>query len=146
MLESHDWPGNVRELRNFAQRVTYRSLSEGARSPVQVDLADLDPFASPYRPTSDLSGMRSDAATPVAATPQSAIPDPAPDLSFEEQVKLFETRLIDDALAATEGHQGKAAKRLGLSYHQFRGLLEKHDYGKGAGKPKPTPKPPIRAM
>jgi psp operon transcriptional activator len=59
--------------------------------------------------------------------------------------------LVDAALAKHEGHQGKAAKALGLSYHQFRGLLKKHGYAKGAGKPGaqddvPTPRPPMRSM
>ena len=68
------------------------------------------------------------------------------DIPFEDQIRLFETSLIDTALSAHEGHQGKAAKALGLSYHQFRGLLKKHGYGKGAGKPAPGPKAPIRSM
>jgi psp operon transcriptional activator len=38
----------------------------------------------------------------------------------------FERRLIDEALRAADDHQGKAAERLDLSYHQFRGLLRKH--------------------
>ena len=49
------------------------------------------------------------------------------DIPFEEQTRLFETSLIDTALASFEGHQGKAAKALGLSYHQFRGKLRKFD-------------------
>ena len=69
------------------------------------------------------------------------------DIPFEDQTRLFETSLIDTALATFEGHQGKAAKALDLSYHQFRGLLKKHGYGKGAGKPQPeTRKAPIRSM
>jgi psp operon transcriptional activator len=38
----------------------------------------------------------------------------------------FERRLIDEALSLSEGHQGKAAKYLDLTYHSFRGLLRKH--------------------
>ena len=41
----------------------------------------------------------------------------------------------------------KAAAALDLSYHQFRGLLKKHGYGKGAGKPQPAIRgAPIRSM
>jgi psp operon transcriptional activator len=43
--------------------------------------------------------------------------------------------LIDAALSAHDGHQGKAAETLCLTYHQLRGLLKKHDYGKKPGKP-----------
>ncbi|GLQ21588.1 sigma-54-dependent Fis family transcriptional regulator [Algimonas porphyrae] len=45
---------------------------------------------------------------------------------FSERVLAFERRLLDEAMRATNDHQGQAAKRLDLSYHQFRGLLRKH--------------------
>lgn len=146
-MEAHGWPGNVRELRNFAQRITYRAIAEHSADPVQFDPAALDPFASPWRPAGNLG-------QPVApAAPQSdrtAPPPPVLDIPFEDQVRLFETSLVDTALSAFEGHQGKAAKSLGLSYHQFRGLLKKHGYGKGAGKPQPEGTPeaklPIRSL
>eukprot|EP00903_Cladosiphon_okamuranus_P002777 g2775.t1 len=143
-MEGHTWPGNVRELRNFAQRITYRALAEHSTDPVQFDAAALDPFASPWRPAASLSETVTDtiSPTPIAAT----LPPPVLDISFEDQVRLFETSLIDTALSAFEGHQGKAAKSLDLSYHQFRNLLKKYGYGKGAGKPQPAPKPPMRSM
>lgn len=53
---------------------------------------------------------------------------------FAEQVDVFEKTLLDAALAQTDGHQGKTAQMLGLTYYQLRGLLKKHDYGKRAGK------------
>jgi len=46
--------------------------------------------------------------------------------SFSDRVMTFERRLIDEALQVSEGHQGKAAKHLDLTYHSFRGLLRKH--------------------
>lgn len=46
--------------------------------------------------------------------------------SFREAVCDFEVRLIQQALEATRHHQRKAADRLGLTYHQFRGLYRKH--------------------
>ncbi len=141
-MEAHSWPGNVRELRNFAQRLTYRAIAKHETDPIRFDPGAMDPFASPYRP-----GAAPAAAT--ALTPdEAAAPPPAsdPSLPFEDQVRVFETSLIDDALAISEGHQGKAAKRLGLSYHQFRGLLKKHGYGKGAGKAKEPPREPVRGM
>lgn len=143
-METHDWPGNVRELRNFAQRITYRAIADRSTDPVKFDAALLDPFESPWRPAANLSG----GAAAVQPKPQAAAPPPPVlDIPFEDQVRLFETSLVDTALSAFEGHQGKAAKSLGLSYHQFRGLLKKHGYGKGAGKPQPeTRKSPIRSM
>ena len=49
---------------------------------------------------------------------------------FPEAVRLYELRLIDAALARAQGHQCRAAEALGLTYHQFRGLLKKHGYAK----------------
>jgi psp operon transcriptional activator len=62
--------------------------------------------------------------------------DPSVTADFQAQVAAFEMRLIDEALSWAKGHQGQAADALGLTYHQFRGLLKKHDYGKKPGKPK----------
>ncbi|NQY12430.1 MAG: phage shock protein operon transcriptional activator [Henriciella sp.] len=144
-MEAHNWPGNVRELRNFAQRITYRALAEHQTDPVQFDGGALDPFDSPWRPAASLAAAT--AQTTPSSDTAAALPPPVLDISFEDQTRLFETSLIDTALSAFDGHQGKAARALDLSYHQFRGLLKKHGYGKGAGKPQPeTNKAPIRSM
>ena len=130
-IEAHDWPGNVRELRNFAQRITARALVVPTNEPVRFDPEALDPFASPFRPPSVLKGS---VETPPAAS-RPKLPKPELGAPFDVQTRLFETTLIDAALAAHDGHQGRAAETLGLTYHQFRGLLRKHDYGKKPGKP-----------
>ncbi|MEZ5985457.1 MAG: phage shock protein operon transcriptional activator [Hyphomonas sp.] len=135
-IEAHDWPGNVRELRNFAQRLTHRSMMMTPGEPVVFDPSALDPFESPWRPQS-VPGTP--AAKPNAAPPVDPAPgriDPSVTADFQAQVSAFEMRLIDEALNWAKGHQGQAAEALGLTYHQFRGLLKKHDYGKKPGKPK----------
>jgi len=137
-IEAHDWPGNVRELRNFAQRLAHRAMVEAPLDPVRFDPDALDPFASPWRPAPpvDLKMQTSAAPKPTAARDLTPINAPAAGtLGFEEIVAQVEMGLIDDALSQTNGHQGQAADQLGLSYHQFRGLLKKHGYGKKAGKP-----------
>lgn len=126
-IEAHDWPGNVRELRNFAERLAHRALITAPGEPVQFDPAALDPFASPWRP-----------APKHSRNPPQVTPVDTPDLwsvpgGFAEATRLYELRLIDAALAQAQGHQGKAAEALGLTYHQLRGLLKKHGYAK-AGK------------
>ncbi|MEL6829790.1 MAG: phage shock protein operon transcriptional activator [Pseudomonadota bacterium] len=150
LLESHHWPGNVRELRNFAQRVTFHALSQRTRDPIRVSLDDLDPFDSPYRPLSDPKPVRPPDDThhiPESAGSETGLIGSLSDsLSFQEHVRIFETHLIDQALAAAEGHQGKAAEKLGLSYHQLRGLLKKHDYGRRPGKAADGPREPIRSL
>ncbi len=130
-IENHPWPGNVRELRNFAQRVTARALAQPTGEAIRFEADALDPFESPFRPPSVLNGP----PEPPSSAPRPTLPKPTLGIPFEDQAKLFETALIDAALAAHDGHQGKAAEALGLTYHQFRGLLKKHDYGKKPGKP-----------
>lgn len=129
-IEAHDWPGNVRELRNFAERLAHRALLTAPLDPVQFDPAALDPFASPWRPAGQ--SINRPEKRPVETPDLWSIPG-----GFTEATRLYELRLIDAALAEAGGHQGKAAEALGLTYHQFRGLLKKHGYtgkaGKGAG-------------
>ncbi|MEO0982502.1 MAG: phage shock protein operon transcriptional activator [Pseudomonadota bacterium] len=122
-IETHEWPGNVRELKNVVERVTARAIANGSTDPVLFEASALDPFASPYRPAAEVSSGKP-AETPAAEPP------PALDGDFEGQVAAYEMRLIDEALAAGGGHQGKAAEALGLTYHQLRGLLRKHGYGR----------------
>lgn len=129
-IEAAPWPGNVRELRNFAERLAHRALMEAPETPVQFDISVLDPFESPWRPTGDVR-KRPEITTNVRQKPEMTGPFEG---DFEGRVRLFEMSLIDTALAENDGHQGKAADRLGLTYHQFRGLLRKHGYGKRAGK------------
>lgn len=127
-IERHTWPGNVRELRNFSQRLTAMAISKGQTSLIQFETQALDPFASPYRPQTqpDPNLQSIHPSHPVVESES---------LDFSNAVRAFETKLIDSALASSNGHQGQAAQKLSLSYDQFRGLLRKHGYGKNPGKP-----------
>lgn len=159
-IEAAPWPGNVREVRNFAERLTHRALSGGHfDQPIQFDPSALDPFASPYRPEVKMPDTRmkeaigKGAETKLGGDKDTYLFDGLPKLTeqgdFNTNVALYEMQLIDAALGAHEGHQGKAAKALGLSYHQFRGLLKKHGYAKGAGKPREdegATRAPMRSM
>ena len=128
-MREYDWPGNVRELRNVVERAVYRQ--ESAKRP--IERVEFDPFSSPYRPR--VVGAAS-AATPFAATVAAeAAPTVAAKaaptelefpLSFEEAVGEHEKRLIRAALADARFNQRRAAERLSLTYHQFRGLLRKY--------------------
>jgi psp operon transcriptional activator len=129
-IEAHDWPGNVRELRNFAQRLAHRSMLAAPDEPVRFDPAALDPFDSPWRP-----GAPPESAPASAPATQSDAPSARHGpIDFNAEVNQLELRLIDEALSAAQGHQGRAAEALGLTYHQFRGLLKKHGYGRKPGK------------
>jgi DNA-binding NtrC family response regulator len=50
---------------------------------------------------------------------------PVTGATFREQVEGFKEQLITDALAEAGGNQAKAARALGLSYHQYRYFLKK---------------------
>ncbi len=121
-LAAYPWPGNVRELKNAVERAVYRADSE------RVTEIVFDPFSDPF-------ATRQAVADPlVQAEPQSEPSTVTNDdtetvLSFHEAVRNFEVRAIQQALKDTRYHQRKAAQRLGLTYHQFRGLYRKyHDW------------------
>lgn len=111
-LLGHDWPGNIRELKNAVERSVYRW--EQPENPV-ADII-LDPFESPY--TKAEQQPKTHAAAPAIAVPTAQ--------DFSVQVKQYELRLLTSALRQHHQHQRRTAEALGLSYHQLRGLLRKH--------------------
>jgi len=142
----HAWPGNVRELRNTAERATFRTMAAQANGaplgPVTITPDLLDPFHSPWRPPRDLAdaiapqpaGQPASAAGVVIEAPSLPAGDAeAGPVNFNETIEALEKKLIENALAYCRGHQRKAAERLGLSYHQMRGLLRKYGFGREGG-------------
>jgi psp operon transcriptional activator len=125
-LLSHPWPGNIRELKNVVERAVYRAEGDTVHEIV------FDPFA------------RSAGAVPSVGNPRTGAPrltlesggQPAPDLAMTdptvaaatlpEAVARLEIDFLRRALADSRHHQRRAAQRLGLTYHQFRGLYRKH--------------------
>ena len=55
--------------------------------------------------------------------------------TFPERVETFKARLIREALLAAGGNQARAARAVGLSYHQFRYFLRKYNKAGGVGDP-----------
>ena len=128
-LESQPWPGNVRELKNVVERSVAASfLKDESLSQPVADL-QMDPFIGPDWAIA-LKSNSSSASDAVIAPGGPVINNdthkPGPEAGFEERVLTFERRLIEEALSLNDHHQGKAADDLGLTYHQFRGLLRKH--------------------
>ena len=107
---AHRWPGNIRELKNVVERAVYRATTDR--------IADItfDPFQSPYAKSEE--PRREQQSRPAAEQP----PD---DLSFKDAVRRFQLKLIGEALQDAKYNQKAAATRLGLTYHQFRGLYRK---------------------
>ncbi|MEW6668720.1 MAG: phage shock protein operon transcriptional activator [Thermodesulfobacteriota bacterium] len=114
-LEAYPWPGNIRELKNAVERAVYRSDSSLIRE------VDLNPFRSiplgdepPVPPPVRRGAPPADSASDLLNRP------------FQEAVEELKIRLLRSALSRARFNQQKAAKALGLSYHQFRGLYRKY--------------------
>ena len=114
LLLEYSWPGNVRELKNTVERSVYKA--DPPDQPVRS--IQFDPFDSPYR-----MGIEA----PQEAAPASSI---STSTDLKSEVAALEVRLVTRALAENDYHQGRAAKSLGLGYHQFRGYLRKYKIGK----------------
>ncbi|HEX7081138.1 MAG TPA: phage shock protein operon transcriptional activator [Gammaproteobacteria bacterium] len=124
-LAAYDWPGNVRELKNTVERSVYRA--EDPDAPISEII--FDPFASPFGPLRDVLPLRSatETAPPAEAGPPRATGGNGSwPLDFRAAVAAFERETLEQALEQSKYKQTVAAKLLGLSYHQLRGLLKKH--------------------
>ncbi len=113
-LEGYSWPGNIRELKNLVERAVYRSDS------LLIKEIDFDPFglSSPPEPISFLKEVSSQVKSFSTAD---LLTKP-----FNEAVDELKIILLKKALEASRYNQKKAARKLGLTYDQFRGLFRKY--------------------
>lgn len=114
-LENYLWPGNVRELKNVVERAVYRSDS------VVIKEIEFDPFRQPY----DKDG-------PAPKAPVIANENQTDELNhfiekpLKEAVWDLKIKMLENALKKARYNQKKAARILGLTYHQFRGLYRQY--------------------
>jgi psp operon transcriptional activator len=119
-LAAHSWPGNIRELKNVVERAIYR-----AGEKKKIEEIVIDPFQ-----------RRTEAPSQIPVPPE-AEPElePATEATqpgiFTERVAATEIALLKEALTACRYNQHQAAARLGLRYHQFRGVLRKYSAALG---------------
>jgi len=132
-MEECQWTGNVRELKAVIERNVAQAFLKDESLSAPIAALQFDPFEGPFRlrdtaPAAALNApiYKESLDAPTIETPQT--PPPLMDIkaSFADRVMTFERRLIDEALKLSNGHQGKAAEHLDLTYHSFRGLLRKH--------------------
>jgi psp operon transcriptional activator len=112
-LERYSWPGNVRELKNVVERAVYRS-----------DTTMIEEITfNPFHPR-EVEGRMS-RATRAVEKEERLVDDLTP-RPLKEAVQELEVHLIKKALVQARHNQQKAARQLGLSYHQFRGMYRKY--------------------
>jgi len=115
-LENHDWPGNVRELKNVVERAVYRSDT------ARVDEIIFNPFFSPYQPEtqSEIKPL------PPEKGPAASEEGDLFEMPLKQAVRALKIRRLEKALRQEKYNQKAAAARLGLTYHQFRGLYRQY--------------------
>ncbi len=113
-LENYSWPGNVRELKNLVERAIYRSETN------EISDINFDPFSSPYK--LERNECREEKSEPIKKQP---VYEDLLDKPLPEAVQELQVRMINDAMESSKHNQKTAAKKLGITYHQFRGLYRK---------------------
>jgi len=118
-LTEYPWPGNIRELKNVVERAVYQHGT--ADSP--IDSLIFDPFQKHWQeetqePSATLNKQEKNQA-------ELAFP-----MDFKQWQEQQDKYVINESLKFAKFNQRQAAKSLGLSYHQFRGLMRKYQLTK----------------
>lgn len=117
---SYPWPGNVRELKNAVERSVYRSDDPDA----PIENIVFDPFDSPFSNPDDVP--RGETTSGKRDKEQGKTSFALP-VDLKGHIETLEIQALESAMAAAQYKQPAAAKLLGLTYNQLRGLLRKHD-------------------
>jgi len=137
LIEAHPWRGNVRELKNVVERAVYQAAGD------EITHVVFDPFQCPWESESNWEGEANREgeapAEPVSANSpfeggsrgmsprqgeaHAAAAFPRP---LKEAVETLERDMLHKALRSARYNQREAARLLGLTYHQFRGLYRKY--------------------
>ncbi|CAM2955966.1 phage shock protein operon transcriptional activator [Vibrio rarus] len=114
LLLNYPWPGNVRELKNVVERAIY--LNPDPNAPIKALIFN------PFQPSFLEHGSQSNENKNKDIEKQRlSVP-----LDYKKWVHEQDIILLNQALNHAQHNQKKAAGLLGLSYHQFRGMLRKY--------------------
>ncbi len=108
VLLDHHWPGNVRELKNVVERSVYRHTMVNEA----LDDIILNPFPA-------------DRTHKKPPEKQSQLPELPVDLRQWQNQQ--EKALLEKGLHQARFNQRRTASLLGVTYHQLRAMLKKHD-------------------
>lgn len=104
-LLNYPWPGNVRELKNVIERSVYRT--DG----FLIEEVQFNPFEDPFEEKQEKNQGDFDNV---------GLDD------YEDAKRKVDLIYLQKALKESEGNQKEAAKLMGLTYDQFRGLYRKY--------------------
>ncbi|WP_417882879.1 phage shock protein operon transcriptional activator [Vibrio rumoiensis] len=131
-LHNYPWPGNVRELKNVVERAVYRHGTQQG----EIDDIEFNPFQSPAVSSPSLLSSVFPSTEPISdsVTKKAPIIDnndeqdaPVLPIDYKQWQQDQDIQLLKQSLKQAKYHQRNAAKLLGLSYHQFRGMLRKYE-------------------
>ena len=112
LLDYH-WPGNVRELKNVVERSVYRHNS----SEQPLDNVIINPFATRPEPIAVIRTSHDADSSTLPALP----------LDLRQWQNQQERDLVEASLQQARYNQRRAAGLLGVTYHQLRAMMKKHD-------------------
>ncbi|ETS30535.1 phage shock protein operon transcriptional activator [Photorhabdus temperata] len=112
-LQNYNWPGNIRELKNVVERSVYRH----GENFDQLDNIIINPFVSAPHSIVNVDDNNDSSLPPLPSLP----------VNLKQWQHDSERQLIELSLKANRFNQRKAAEKLGLTYHQLRGLIKKHN-------------------
>ncbi len=118
-LTDYPWPGNVRELKNVIERAVYQHGSIDR----PIEALTFNPFSPQWQQSAQ--------ETPKTQNEDQLIDNT---LSFPMDFKQWQEQqdkhVLNESLKFAKFNQRQAAEILGLSYHQFRGLMRKYQLTK----------------
>jgi psp operon transcriptional activator len=140
-LQSHHWPGNIRELKNVVERSLFRA--QNPEDPIHDII--IDPFHDAAAKVSllDTRAQLDDGQRTAQGSPHDQNHDKTHDnqgassnathpdntewpISLKSRLQEEERHWLAAALEHSGQRQNHAASLLGLSYHQMRALVRRH--------------------